>query len=66
MFLQHKISGKQICAEPQKDKKSNTSFSKNWMVVYLSKFIPQLSEQTHKLRKPIKNSTWDSNVTDRN
>ena len=36
------------------------------MVAYLSKFIPQLSEQTHKLRKPIKNSTWDSNVTDRN
>ena len=36
------------------------------MVAYISKFIPQLSEQTHQLRKLIKYSTWDSNVTDRN
>ena len=37
------------------------------MIVYLSKFIPQLPEQAHQLRKLVnKNSIWDFTVTHRN
>ena len=37
------------------------------MIAYLSKFIPQLSEQTYELRKLVKkNSIWDFPITSRN
>ena len=37
------------------------------MIAYLSKFIPQLSEQTYELRKLVKkNSIWDFPLTSRN
>ena len=37
------------------------------MIAYLSKFIPQLSKQTHQLRELVKkDSIWDFTVTHRN
>ena len=75
IFLGHKISGKGISPDPEKVKAIKDMTFPKWeqgllrflgMIVYLSKFIPQLSEQAHQLRELVnKNSIWDFTVTHR-
>ena len=72
----HKISGKGISPDPEKVKAiKDLPFPKSvqdlqrflGMIAYLGKFIPQLSEQTQKLRELVKKkSVWDFTVTHRN
>ena len=76
IFLRHKISGKEIFPDPEKVKAIKDMTFPKWeqgllrflgMIVYLSKFIPQLPEQAHQLRELVnKNSIWDFTVTHRN
>ena len=76
IFLGHKISEKGISPDPEKVKAiKDMPFPSSkqdlqrflGMIAYLSKFIPQLSEETHLLRELIKKgSIWDFTLTHRN
>ena len=76
IFLGHKMSGKGISPDPEKVKAIKDMFFPKsvqdlqrflGMIAYLGKFIPQLSEQTQKLRELVKKkSVWDFTVTHRN
>ena len=73
IFLEHKISGKGFLQIQKKLGQSKACLSHNLskvmqsflgMIADLSKFISQLSEQTHQLRELVKkNSNWDFTVT---
>ena len=63
IFLGHKISGNEISPNPEKAKAiKDMPFPRSkqnlqhflGMIAYLSKFIPQLSEETHQLRELVK------------
>ena len=70
------MSGKGISPDPEKVKATKDMFFPKsvqdlqrflGMIAYLGKFIPQLSEQTQKLRELVKKkSVWDFTVTHRN
>ena len=72
----HKISEKGISPDPEKVKAiKDMPFPSSkqdlqrflGMIAYLSKFIPQLSEETHLLRELLKkDSIWDFTLTHRN
>ena len=76
IFLGHKISEKGISPDPEKVKAiKDMPFPSSkqdlqrflGMIAYLSKFIPQLSEETHLLRElHKKDSIWDFTLTHRN
>ena len=73
IFLGNKISGNGISPDPEKAMTiKDMPFSRSkqdlqrflGMLAYLSKFIPQLSEQTHQLRELVKkDSIWNFTVT---
>ena len=76
IFLGHKILRKRVSPDPEKNKAMKDiacpKFKQDFqcslgMISYLSKFIPQLSEQTHQLNEQVKEScTWDFTVNQRN
>ena len=75
IFLGHNTTGKGTSPDLEKDRaikdnpfpKSKQDFQRFLsMIAYLSKCIPQLSEQTHQLKELVKNSVWDFTVTHRN